>query len=168
MNETRPAETSDAEGSLRQGGPVPLWLRSDLWAGIATLAFGALVLWVGQDYPAGRGGRIGPGYVPGLLGLILVGLGLFLALRARWVTAPLDLVFRPRPVVLVIASVLVFALVFSWGGLVPAVLAAVFVANWASSDNGWASALAVGVLLALFSWGLFVVALKLPMPVIRF
>ena len=115
----------------------------------------------------GTGGRIGPGYVPYLLGAVLAGIGLLLMLRAPFVNEAVELLFRPRPVVLVLAAVLAFALAFAWAGLVPAVLACVFVANFAAAENGWRSAIAVGVVLALFSWALFVVALKLPMPVFR-
>ena len=146
----------------------PLILKADLWAGLASMALGLAVLWVGADYPAGTGGRLGPGYTPRLLGVILVGLGGLLVLRAPWTADRIDLTFEARPVVLVLASVLSFAAVFAWAGLVPAILVSVAIANWAAPENGWLSAIGLGLILAFFSWALFVKALRLPIPVLWF
>lgn len=65
----------------------------------------------------------------------------------------------------VFGSVLAFAVVFDFGGLVPAIVASVAIANFAAPDNGWRSALVLGAVLSLFSWALFVQALRLPIPV---
>lgn len=159
--------TDTGTATERASEQMPLWLRADLWSGLACATFGGAILWVGSDYPLGSGGRIGPGYAPRLLGIVLAAIGALMIVRAWWVAEPIERLFRPRPVVLVVASVLAFAVVFDRLGLVPAVLASVFVANWASQENGWRSSVAVGVVLALFSWLLFVVALKLPMPVLN-
>ena len=142
------------------------WLRrADLWAGLVFLAWGSLVLWTGADYPLGRAGRIGPGYMPRLLGLTLAGIGMLLVLRSRWTRDTVDTHISWRPAVLVLTSVVVFALVLQAFGLVPAILASVAVANFAVPDNTWASAVGLGATLAAFSWALFVKALALPIPV---
>lgn len=148
--------------------PPPMIRRADLWTGLFAVAFGIAIVWIGADYPIGQGGRAGPGYVPRLLGGLLIGVGLALAARALWTGDAVETTFRPRPVLLVLASVLTFAVVFDKAGLVPAIIAAVAIANWASPDNGWLSAIGLGAVLAVFSWALFIVALKLPMPVFRF
>lgn len=145
-----------------------LWLRADLWAGIACLAFGAAYVWIGTDYPIGQGGRIGPGYAPRLLGILLIAIGALLMLRTPFTGDAIETTFRPRPVLLVLASVLAFAVAFKLGGLIPAILASVIVANFAAPENGWQSAIGLGVILALFSWALFVKALRLPIPVFWF
>ena len=147
---------------------APLLQRADLWAGLLCLALGLGVVWIGGDYPLGTGGRIGSGYAPRLLGLLLIGLGLLLAFRAPWTADGIDMTFRPRPVLLVLVSVLAFAIVFQWAGLVPAILVSVFIATWAAPENGWPSAIGLGILLAFFSWALFVKALRLPIPVFWF
>ena len=141
---------------------------ADFWAGLLCLGLGAAVVLVGLDYPLGQSGRIGPGYAPRLLGLLLIGIGVLLAVRAPWTSDAIDTTFRPRPVALVLASVLAFAVVFAWAGLIPAILVSVFIANWAAAENGWQSAIGLGLVLALFSWALFVKALRLPMPVFWF
>lgn len=150
----------------RQPGPVngPA-KRADLWSGLLFAGLGAVVLWVGADYPQGVPSRIGPGYVPRLLGVLLVCVGGFLAVRSRWTREEIDTTIAWRPVVLVLGSVVVFALVFDATGLVPAILAAVAVANFAMPDNRWTTAVGLGALLAFFAWALFVKGLALPLPV---
>lgn len=128
-------------------------------------AWGGLALWVGADYPLGRAGRIGPGYVPRLLALLLLALGLILVARAWWTRDQVEAYVAWRPALLVFGSVLAFAVVFDLAGLIPAICACVIVANFAAPDNGWLSALALSAVLALFSWALFVQALRLPIPV---
>ena len=130
--ETAP-ETGTA--TLDQSLRPPLRKRSDVWAGLVCLALGAMVVLIGLDYPLGQSGRIGPGYAPRLLGLLLCGIGLLLALRAFWTSDAVDTTFRPRPVVLVLVSVLAFAIVFAWTGLIPAILVSVFIANWAAAER---------------------------------
>ena len=41
----------------------------------------------------------------------------------------------------------------------------VAVANFAAPENRWTTAIALGAILALFSWALFVKGLALPLPV---
>jgi len=139
--------------------------RADLWAGLLFAGIGALGLWVGADYSMGVASRIGPGYLPRLLGILLLALGVFLAVRSGWTSDTVDTVMTWRPAVLVLAAVVAFALVFEATGLVPAILVAVAIANYAMPENRWLTALVLGALLAFFTWALFVKALSLPLPV---
>lgn len=157
----------ELETRARAGRPPPLE-RADLWAGCLCLGLGVVVVLIGLDYPLGQSGRIGPGYAPRLLGLLLIGIGGLLVLRAPWTSDAVETTFRPRPVFLVLTSVLAFAAAFAWAGLIPAILVSVFIANWAAAENDWRSAIGLGFVLAVFSWALFVKALRLPMPIFWF
>jgi hypothetical protein len=139
--------------------------RADLWAGLLFAGVGALSLWVGADYSMGVASRIGPGYLPRLLGILLLAIGVFLAVRSRWTSDTVDTEIAWRPAGLVLASVAAFALTFEATGLVPAILVAVAIANYAMPENRWLTALVLGALLAFFTWALFVKALSLPLPV---
>jgi hypothetical protein len=139
--------------------------RADLWAGLLFAGVGALGLWVDADYSMGVASRIGPGYLPRLLGVLLLALGAFLAIRSRWTTEAVDTQIAWRPAALVLVSVVAFALVFEATGLVPAILVSVAIANHAMAENRWTTALVLGTLLAFFAWALFVKALSLPLPV---
>jgi hypothetical protein len=139
--------------------------RADLWAGLLFAGVGALGLWVGADYSMGVASRIGPGYLPRLLSILLLALGGFLAVRSRWTAETVDTEIAWRPAALVLISVVAFALVFEATGLVPAILVSVAIANYAMAENRWITALVLGALLAFFAWALFVKALSLPLPV---
>jgi hypothetical protein len=144
-----------------QYGPAP---RADLAAGLLFAGIGAAILWVGADYSLGVASRIGPGYVPRLLGMLLTGIGVFLIVRSWWTTEVIDLVIAWRPLALVLGAVAI-ALVFAASGLLPAILATVALANYAASENRWITAIVLGAVLAFFAWALFVKGLSLPLPV---
>jgi hypothetical protein len=139
--------------------------RADFWSGLMFAGFGAFALWVGADYPKGVPSRIGPGYLPWLLGMLLACIGIGLMFRARWTTEMVDAKVAWRPLLLIQVAVVVFALVFEVSGLVPAVLATVAIANTAASENKWTTAVVLGAILAFFAWALFVKGLALPLPV---
>jgi hypothetical protein len=139
--------------------------RADLWAGLLFASLGTLSLWVGADYSLGVASRIGPGYLPRLLGMLMAGLGAFLVVRSAWTRESIDATVAWRPVALVLGSVVAFALVFEATGLVPAILVSVGIANYAMAENRWMTAVVLGGLLAFFAWALFVKALSLPLPV---
>ncbi len=54
--------------------------QKDFWAGIMFIAFGAFFSIHGREYKFGEAARMGPGYFPTALGVILVVIGLILAL----------------------------------------------------------------------------------------
>jgi hypothetical protein len=139
--------------------------RADLWAGLLFASLGTLSLWVGADYSLGVASRIGPGYLPRLLGILMAGLGAFLVVRSAWTRESIDATVAWRPMALVLGSVVAFALVFEASGLVPAILVSVGIANYAMAENRWMTAVVLGALLAFFAWALFVKALSLPLPV---
>lgn len=139
--------------------------RADLWSGLMFAGIGAVALWAGADYPQGVPSRIGPGYVPRLLGMLLAGIGIFLMVRAWWTRESIDASVAWRPVLLILAGVVAFALVFDASGLAPAILVSVAIANFAAPENKWTTAVVLGAILAFFAWALFVKGLALSLPV---
>ena len=83
------AERGASLGRLRHGPTC--------WPACLFAALGAVILWVGADYPLGVPSRIGPGYVPRLLGILLAGIGLFLIVRSWWTIEAVDPVDRLAP-----------------------------------------------------------------------
>ena len=154
-----------ANGGGAGGGEPGRAPSADLCSGLLFAALGAVILWAGADYALGTGSRIGPGYVPRLLGLLLAGIGLVLIVRSRWTSEAIDATAAWRPLVLIVTAIVAFAVVFELTGLVPAILAAVAIANSATAENRWTTAVVLGALLAFFAWLLFVKGLGLPLPV---
>ncbi len=142
------------------------WLgKADAWAGAATIVLALAVIYASFEYGLGRGGRIGPGYVPLVIGLLMLGLGALLVARAPFSPDPVDTDIAWRQAGLVIAGIVAFALLLDRAGLLVAIMATVLIAGPAAYGNTPMSLLISGVILAAFSWTLFVYFLKLSIPV---
>jgi len=156
-------------GAMSQQGTKPREPRplpsADLCSGLMFAGLGVAILWVGADYSLGVPSRIGPGYVPRLLGVLLTAIGLFLIVRSWWTTEGIDPTVAWRPLLLISAATVAFALVFEASGLVSAILVSVGIANYATPENRWTTAVVLGAVLAFFAWLLFVKGLSLPLPV---
>ena len=106
----------------------------DFWAGVLYIAFGATAIIIALNYPSGTAGRMGPGYFPRALGILLIALGLVLTLRALRLqgTAPTFPSFKP--LLVVIGSVVVFGVAAPPLGLVAATILLVIVSSAASDE----------------------------------
>jgi Tripartite tricarboxylate transporter TctB family len=148
-------------GKRREPRPPP----ADLCAGLLFAGLGLASLWLGADYALGVPSRIGPGYVPRLLGILLAAIGLFLIVRSWWATESIDTSVAWRPLLLISAATVAFAVMFEASGLLPAILVSVAIGNYASRENRWSTAVGLGGVLAFFAWLLFIKGLSLPLPV---
>ncbi len=96
----------------------------EIGAALVVLALGAFLLWQGLSYPLGDLSRMGPGFFPVGLGIILLGFGAALLFEVRKLdTPPPEL--KLRPFIAIIAGLLAFALMLGRFGLVPATIALV-------------------------------------------
>ena len=77
----------------------------DLLAGLLFAAFGVVALVISRAYEIGAASRMGPGYFPRMLGLLLVVLGAALALRGFWPSSEAQPRWRWRPLLVVLAGV---------------------------------------------------------------
>jgi putative tricarboxylic transport membrane protein len=142
----------------------PLRASKSLLAGLIfiglALLFGASAL----SLSIGTAARMGPGYFPLMLAAVLALLGIAVAVEG--VVSADDLPSRTsaRSVILVAGSVLAFALSIENLGLVPAVAITSFLFSLADREIKLASAAAAALVLALFSWLLFGVALSMSWP----
>jgi hypothetical protein len=137
----------------------------DFYAGLLFVAFGVFAIIVAWNYPLGTAARMGPGYFPRLLGILLIVLGAALSLTAlRGRGAPLP-GWKWRPVSIVLLSVVAFGLVLTHAGLVLSTIGLIAVASTASREFRFKEALLSGLLLAALSVGVFVIGLKLQLPI---
>jgi len=137
----------------------------DFWAGILYIAFGAATIIVALNYPLGSAGRMGPGYFPRGLGILLIVLGVVLSLRALRVKGTPLRFGSFKPLLIVIGSVVVFGLAAGPLGLVVATVLLVIVSSAASDDFRWKEAVVSSLLLAGFTVLAFAYGLKLQLPI---
>lgn len=139
----------------------------DFWAGVVYIAFGAFAIVVALNYPVGSAGRMGPGYFPRALGILLIVLGAILVLRAlRLQGTPMSFPTY-KPLLVIIGSVVLFGLVAGplKLGLVAATIVLIIVSSWASDEFRWKEAVISSLLLAAFTVAAFAYGLKLQLPV---
>ena len=164
----------------------------DFFAGLLFIAFGVGAIVIGSNYALGTAARMGPGYFPRILGILMVTLGLLLVLRALWVSvklwnflfgalgalaAPPALrkqgampgtavpAFKWRATLVVLGSVVLFGLVVQHLGLLVSTVGLIVGASAASHEFRWKEALVSGIFFALLAIAVFVLGLKLQLPI---
>lgn len=137
----------------------------DFWSGLMFLAFALATVAAARNYSMGSAGRMGPGYFPMLLGLVLAGLGAVLVIRSFALDGERIAGLRLLPLGIMILAVCLFALTVEPLGLVVALAILVLIVAWAGGEFRLRQTLALAVFLVVFSVGIFVYALKLPLPV---
>ena len=137
----------------------------DFFAGLLFIAFGVAAIAIGSNYALGTAARMGPGYFPRILGLLLIALGLALALRALRLEGPPVPRFVWRPLLVVLGSVLAFGLMVNHAGVVVSTILLIVAASAASHEFRLRESLISGVALAALAVGVFVIGLKLQLPI---
>lgn len=137
----------------------------DFWSGLMFLAFAAVTLVTASGYSMGRGGRMGPGYFPTLLGGVLALLGVILVARSFLIRGEAVQRIELRPLVVLTLCVILFGLMIQPLGLVLALVATTFLATFAGREGRLVEALLLSLALTVLAVLLFVFALGLPLPV---
>ena len=144
----------------------------DVYAGAVLALVGLAFAWGATSYPLGTSARMGPGYFPLMLGILLALLGLIIMLRAWRRDPQLRSAIGPwawKPLVFIVASNLLFGVLL--GGLptmgVPAMgfIAAIYgvtlVAGMAGERFSLKESLLLATVLAVGCYLAFVVLLNL-------
>jgi hypothetical protein len=116
----------------------------------------------GASYPMGTLGRMGPGFFPAALGTMLALVGVAIAIAGRFTAAESDEhVAGPewRGWACIAGSIVAFVVLGTYGGLLPATFAIVFISALGDRDNTLVGAvvlagLMVAVCVIVFWWAL--------------
>lgn len=150
--------------------------QKDFFAGLMFTVVGAAFAYGATGYQVGTGGRMGPGYFPLLLGVILAFLGSVIMFKSLVVrTADGDRIgkWAFKPLILIIAANLLFGVMLgglpSIGlppmGLIAGIFALTIVASLAGTEFKLKEVLALSAILSLGSYGAFILLLKMQFPV---
>ena len=141
--------------------------RNDLAAGAMFVAFGAYFALEATRYEFGTPFRMGPGFMPIVLGAVLIALGM--AVAAKGFGKPDEEAAPPWPwrgLVLVLGTIIFFAATIRGLGFVPVVLISGFATALSSSRNNLVQALIISVGLCLLCYLIFVVGLGMLVPLV--
>ncbi len=150
--------------------------QKDFFAGLMFLVVGIAFAWGATKYNIGEGARMGPGYFPLMLGVLLAAMGAFIIFEALVVETedgePVGKIAW-KPLSFIIAANLVFGILL--GGLpsikVPAmgmivgIYGLTFIASAAGEEFSWKENIILATILAIGSYLAFIMLLKLQFPV---
>ena len=137
----------------------------DFWAGCLFVLIGIAAIVLGSRYNLGTAARMGPGYFPRILGMLLIVLGAIIAVRGLRTGGVPIRAWRLRPTLVVLGSVVLFGLIVNRAGLALSTVILIMLASSASSEFRWKEALISGVFLAVLAVGVFIIGLKLQLPI---
>lgn len=150
--------------------------QKDFFSGLMFMGVGVAFAWGATTYNVGTGARMGPGYFPLYLGVLMTILGAIVTFKAlvvetmgggkigKWAF---------KPLFFIILANLVFGVLLaglpSYGipamGMIIAIYALVFIASMAEEGWKFKTTLILATVLAAGSYVAFVLALKLQFPV---
>jgi hypothetical protein len=159
-------------GNLFRGDKVKIKSQQDFFSGLMFLLVGIGFAWGATTYNVGEGARMGPGYFPLLLGIVLAGIGGFIIFESLVVETedgePVGKLAW-KPLGFVIGANLLFGVLLgglpSIGlpamGMIVAIYGLTFVASMAGDEFNWKEVIVLATLLAIGSYLAFIMLLKL-------
>jgi len=150
--------------------------QKDFFCGLMFMAVGVVFAWGASTYNIGTGARMGPGYFPLMLGVLLAFIGATVTFKAlvieteggekigKWAWKPLFYIIAANVVFGILLAGLP-AVKFPAFGMMVAIYALTFIASMA--EAGWKvkNTFILATVLAMGSYLAFVVVLKLQFPV---
>ena len=150
--------------------------QKDFFSGLMFMGVGVAFAWGATTYNVGEGARMGPGYFPLMLGILMAVLGVAITFKALVVeTVGGDKIgkWAWKPLVFIILANLVFGILLGGlpsiklpaMGMIVAIYALTFIASMA--EPGWKvkNTFILATVLAAGSYLAFVIVLKLQFPV---
>lgn len=134
----------------------------DFLAGLIFLFVGVFAAVLSRDYPMGSAMRMGPGYFPFVLGVLLALLGAAICVRSMAQRGPGVEGVDPRALVLVLAAVGAFAVTIESAGIIIAATLLLAIGASASRESRYREVIALTLLLLALTVGVFVYGLGLP------
>lgn len=136
----------------------------DIIGGVLIAAFGLFVMLYSERYAMGTLQRMGPGYFPRALGMLLIGLGLIIAVPGFFRAGAMPR-FKIRPFLCILGSLVFFSLTLREFGLVIATAGTVLVASLATSQLTWLTRAGLMVAITLLTYVVFILGLRMILPV---
>jgi hypothetical protein len=147
---------------------VKIKSQKDFWSGLMFVATGLGFAWGATFYSFGTSARPGPGYFPLGLGIILAGLGaiaLFEALTIETEDGEPVGAFAWKPLATILVAVFLFGVLLPRLGMALTIPLLVIVSSFAGDEFHWRDVLISAAVLTIGSWAIFILGLKLVIPV---
>ena len=150
--------------------------QRDFWSGLMFMAIGVAFAWGATTYHVGEAARMGPGYFPLVLGVVLSAMGAFIIFESLVVETedgePVGS-WAWRPLGFIVAANLAFGIMIGglpsvglpYMGMVAAIVVLTFISALAGDQFNLKEVAILSVVLSIGSYLAFIVLLKLQFPV---
>jgi hypothetical protein len=139
----------------------------DFLGGLMLIGFGAAAIYIARDYRFGSTLRMGPGFFPTILGGILVVFGICVMGVGLYSNEKIKEHVSLRAMVVLPLSLVLFGVLMTVAGVIPALAALVFVSAAAGREFKFMEVLLMTAILTVSSVALFIWGLGLPYPLIK-
>ncbi|MCZ2103119.1 MAG: tripartite tricarboxylate transporter TctB family protein [Comamonadaceae bacterium] len=150
--------------------------EKDFFAGLLFFVLGGGFAWGATTYTVGSAARMGPGYFPLLVGVLLAVLGVLIMFKALTIESEGDSRFGSwawKPLIFILGANLLFGILLvglpAFGipgmGLIVAIYGLAIVASMAGDEFKLKDAIILATVLAVGCYVIFVWALNLTLPV---
>ena len=139
----------------------------DFWAGLMFFVIGAAAAFIARDYPFGRLLRMGSGFFPTLLGLILMLFGIYIMFKGLRRNEKIQGNWSIRAVIVLPLITVLFGVLMDRAGFVPALAVLAFGSAAAGSEFKWGEVLLLTAFMTVLSVAVFILGLGLPYPLIK-
>ncbi len=137
----------------------------DFWSGVMFVGLAVVAFVTSQGYSLGTSTKMGPGYFPVVLSLVLGILGLVLVARSLVLAGEALEAFHGRAIAVLVVAIVAFGLMIGKLGLVVALGLVTAFSAMASAQFRAFEVVALSAFVTLISVLIFVVALRLPLSV---
>lgn len=141
--------------------------KQNFWSGVMFIVIGLAFAWKSTEYSMGTAARMGPGYFPFWLGIIMAAIGAIVLLSSLSKKAEKTEIekFDYKSVAIITLSVVAFAYLLVPAGLIISMVVLVVISAMAAHDRTWKATLANAAFLTILCYLAFVVGLKLVFPI---
>jgi len=146
---------------------VKIKSQRDFVSGLMFIVVGIVFAVGATNYSMGTSAKPGAGYFPLILSVLMAILGGIVLFKSLTIETeggdPIgDIAWRP--LIVIVVAIAVFGATINWLGLVIAVPILILISSLAGDEFKWLGVLVNSIVLTLFSWLIFVVGLKLTIP----
>ena len=136
--------------------------NTDFWAGVMFTFFGAAAVYMSRDYPMGSAMRMGPGYFPTYLGVLMMLLGLIIGIRGILGSGEKISKFVFRPILVLSAGVIIFGILMEMVGFVISLAVLIVLSTLAGKEFKWLEVLILTIVLIIGAILVFIKGIGLP------
>ena len=141
--------------------------NKDFWAGLMFFVIGAAAVLVARDYPFGRLLRMGSGFFPTLLGVILMLFGIYIMAKGLRLNEKIQGNWSVRAVIVLPWITVLFGVLMDRAGFIPALAVLTFGSAAASQEFKWGEVLLLTAFMTVLTVAVFILGLGLPYPLVK-